>query len=124
MNQPSKMDDGSTGILPTHGVLLKEEKLTMIAYMIPPVDQLKMVRTTMLTEKPEEFVFGMDRFYKDGQGIDKIWHSFLTIYHYKDGNWKIGVMPYNDNAVGEIDWNNAFWTSMAMRELKGMGICD
>ena len=110
------------GIYPGPGIFSKkdEEGLSMISFMVSPSEVLLSAVKIIKEQDPSEFLWGLDRFSKSGQGVDEKYKSVFTIFHLKDGEWKTGVFAYNspEDYSESIDWDNKFWSEIHTDVLK------
>lgn len=101
------------GIKIPNAVAIKDEKQIIAGMAIcgpdAGVDYYKAVARILVAERPDQFIFGMDRFTKPGQGIET--DSCLSVHYWNGEAWRFGVIPYqfDPHFFGEIDWDNSFW---------------
>lgn len=112
------------GIYPSHAVVTKDGKTSMLAIALDPDQSYETVRQ-QAGENYTELLFGLDRHNAENQGVDMKYKSVFTFAHYAEGEWNYGVLPYTDkDNVGEILWDNQFWSATMRRELKTFGFID
>lgn len=120
----SKNSIDEKGIYPSHAVVTRDGKTNMLALALDPEQSYETVRQ-QAGEDYTELLFGLDRHNAEDQGVDMKYKSVFTFAHYVDGEWSYGVLPYNDkSSIGEILWENDFWTKTMQRELKLFGFID
>jgi len=114
----------STEVRPAPAIAKREDgKMEMAALLGDNGNEVaKMAQKMFRASRPTEFVWGIDRFSKPGQGVDEKYTSVFTVAHLKDGSWCIGAWGYTDadNMADEIDWNNAHWKIKVEAELKSL----
>ena len=113
------------GIYPHPVAMIKDGETSMMAMDVQPDELYAKINKITNGVLPTELIIGMDRINMEGQGIDMKFNSAFTIAHWKDGAWKIGVLPYSSiSEVGEHQWDNEFWIGAVTRELKAFSMID
>jgi hypothetical protein len=72
------------------------------------IDTYKAMARMLVIDRPDQLIFGIDRFVKPGQGETD---DALSV-HFWDGQlWHFGIIPYRFDPpfFGDIDWQNSFW---------------
>lgn len=112
------------GIHPSPSVFITlngdKEETNMASLMLDPIGILKFAAKSIANENLKEIYFGLDRVSGPGQGINPVYDSVFTIYHYKDGKWRFGCLGYNSDLIlqEEIDWDVEFWKTKQKEDLK------
>jgi hypothetical protein len=122
-----KISIDEEGIKTPHAALKdRDNKLTLAAMLgLTPQQTYAMALYLFSKEKPVQMAFGLDRFNKEGQGIDMKYSSVFTVIYFDGSNWKTAVMPYTSkDEVGEIQFGNEFWNNSLKYELKLFGFID
>lgn len=107
------------GVFPHQCLDIKDGKVTMSAVAInDPAQAYVYVKSIMLTRKPDQLAFGLDRFCKEGQGTTL--NDCITGAYRNEGTWKPFVIEYQNEPriVKPIDWENAFWNERIMEDLR------
>lgn len=110
------------GIRIPHAVFRSGDKLTAAALALggQGTDTYAAIGRFLVRERPDELVFGMDRFTKPGQGIST--RDCLTVHHWTGRAWRFGVIAYQFDPpiFEEIDWDNGFWAAALVDEMARM----
>jgi len=98
----------------------KDGALTMTALMLNPEQVYLQILNTLIRDQPDELIFGMDRYCKEGQGT--------TLKDCIAGFWIVMasascapfIIEYQDEPriVKPIQWDNANWNQMLLLELR------
>lgn len=107
------------GVYPQQMITVEDGALCVHALCINPPQIMQLVKRK-IAEGVEELIFGLDRTTKPGQGTE--FADVLTCGHYKDGQWRVGVINYQHEPriVRDWDWDNEFWTEAVLYDV-GVG---
>jgi hypothetical protein len=109
----------AVGVYPHKCLHVKDGKLTMAAIMINDPGQVYAALLAIcLNKKPDEIIFGLDRYCKPGQGTTL--GDCITGANFAAGVWKPFVIEYQHEPriVQPIQWDNPFWNAHVMDELR------
>jgi len=113
---------GDKGIYPAPGwVLGQDDKLMVVAMDLPPGQVYGTMIKLGKKENAKEIAFGLDRYNKEGQGIDMCYQSVFTIIYVNlfAPSCVITVLPYNSQAdIGELQYDNKWWRYAITKELE------
>lgn len=105
-----------------HAFVLKDDdSLTMIALAVGPKEAWDIVLQEVGKMDTLELIFGIDRFTKEGQGIDT--PSCVTVYHWRRDHdpsfwgYRLGVVPYDETGCRPVIWDHPFWTQLQRAEI-------
>ena len=108
------------GIHPAPAWMLSpDDKLTVMAMVVPPEQIYTIVLGYGKKENPKEVMFGIDRYNKKGQGIDIRYKSVFTIMYMNTAKEEILILalPYNSPTdIGELQHDNKWWQFAVSRE--------
>ena len=104
------------GVYPQQLLHITDGELSCCSLMLDP-PQIVPLAKKLVAQGAEELIFGLDRTTRPGQGTE--FADVLTCAHYKDGEWRVGVINYQHEPriVRDWDWNNEFWTEAVLYEL-------
>lgn len=98
----------------------ENNQLSIFCLMVSPQEAMGHMAKYIQEKKPMEAAFGLDRFSKENQGVDKKYDSVFTIYYMNEKKeWAIGIFPYNEaGEFGEVDWDNTFWKGILSESIE------
>lgn len=114
----NRMSVDAEGIAIPHCVYSNAEGgLTAAALALPPAEIYVQVARFLVRDRPDELVFGIDRFTKPGQGIETA--DALSVSHWVNGRWRFGMIAYCFSAArfDAINWGYAYWNQMLANEM-------
>lgn len=106
------------GVYPHHCLSLKDGKLTMQALMIDPMQVYVVALKFVTKEKPDELIFGLDRFCKEDQGTTL--KDCIAGAHWDGKTWRPFIIEYQHEPriVKPLDWENETWNQFVTNELR------
>lgn len=116
---PNTIDE--EGLFPFPGWLITDkDEMTITSLAVGPEEAYLSILSLAVKMNAREFVFGIDRYNKEGQGVDMRFKSVFTAIHFNRGNDMptIAILPYNSNEdYGQWDYNNVWWKNAIHHEL-------
>ena len=115
--ESNRISVDAEGIKIPHMVFSKAGKLTLCALAVSPDEMYQHLARTLVSERPDEIVFGMDRFILPDQGIAT--KDALSVSYWNGTIWVFGMIPYTFDppTFGPVVWDSIHWNITLAREM-------